>query len=57
MSALLAEGLSVREIAAATGWSEDYVRWLTKQVYRKLGTLGQVELVRQVPAVDSLPRR
>ena len=57
MSALLAEGLSVREIAAATDWSEDYVRWLTKQVYRKLGASGQVELVRQVLAVDALPRR
>ncbi|MCY3762507.1 MAG: helix-turn-helix transcriptional regulator [Gemmatimonadetes bacterium] len=57
MSALLAEGLSVREIAAATDWSEDYVRWLTKQAYRKLGASGQVELVRHVLAVDALPRR
>ena len=57
MSALLAEGLKVREIAAATDWSEDYVRWLTKQVYRKLGVSGQVELVRQVLALDPLPWR
>ncbi|MCY4141083.1 MAG: hypothetical protein OXF56_22805 [Rhodobacteraceae bacterium] len=57
MAALLAEGLRVREIAAATEWSEDYVRWLTKQAYRKLGATGQVELVRQVLAVDGLPRR
>ena len=57
MAALLAEGLRVREIAAAGGWSEDYVRWLTKQVYRKLGVSGQVELVRHVLAVDALPRR
>ncbi len=57
MSALLAEGLKVREIAEATQWSEDYVRWLTKQVYRKLGVSGQVELVRQVLAVDPLPWR
>ena len=56
MAALLAEGLRVREIAAATGWSEDYVRWLGKQAYRKLGATGQVELVRQVLAVDALPR-
>ena len=56
-AALLAEGLNVREIAAAAGWSEDYVRWLTKQAYRKLGTSGQVDLVRQVLAVDALPRR
>ena len=57
MAALLAEGLSVREIAGATGWSEDYVRWLTKQAYRKLDASGQVELVRQVLAVDALPKR
>ena len=57
MAALLAEGLKVAEIAAATDWSEDYVRWLTKQAYRKLGASGQVELVRQVLAVDALPRR
>ena len=57
MAALLAEGLTVREIAAATQWSPDYVRWLTKQAYRKLGLKGQVELVRQVLAVSALPRR
>ncbi len=57
MAALLAEGLNVREIAAAAGWSEDYVRWLTKQAYRKLDVSGQVELVRHVLAVDALPRR
>ena len=57
MAALLAEGLTMREIAAAQGWSEDYVRWLAKQVYRKLGVSGQVALVRHVLAVDALPGR
>ncbi len=57
MAALMAEGLRVREIAAAQGWRESYVRWLVEQVYRKLGVSGQVELVRQVLAVDALPRR
>ena len=57
VSALLAEGLRVQEIAAATGLSENYVRWLFQQVYRKLGMSGQVDLVRQVLAVDALPRR
>ena len=57
MAALLAEGLTMREIAAAQGWSEDYVRWLAKQVYRKLGVSGQVALVRHVLAVDGLPGR
>ncbi len=57
MSALLAEGLKAREIATATGWSENYVRWLVQQVYRKLGVSGQVDLARQVLAADGLPRR
>ena len=57
MSALLAEGLKVREIAAATGWRENYVRWLVQQVTRKLGVSGQVALVREVLAADALPRR
>ena len=57
MAALLAEGLKVREIAAATGWQENYVRWLVQQVYRKQGVSGQVALVRQVLAADALPKR
>ena len=57
MSALLAEGLRPREIAAATGWQENYVRWLIQQVYRKLGVKGQVALVRQILAADTLPQR
>ena len=56
MAALLAEGLKVREIAAATGWRETYVRWLVQQAYRKRGVSGQVDLVRQVLAADALPR-
>ena len=57
MAALLAEGLKAREIAAAAGWSENYVRWLIQQVYRKQGVSGQVALVRQVLAAHALPRR
>ena len=57
MAALPAEGLKAHEIAAATGWSENYVRWLSRQAYRKLGASGQVDLVRHVLAVDALPRR
>ena len=45
------------EIDAAEGWSEQYVRWMVKRVYRKLGISGQVALVRQVLAADTLPRR
>ena len=57
MAALMAEGLKVSEIAAAQGWSENYVRWLAQQTYRKLDVSGQVALVRQVLAADALPRR
>jgi len=57
VTALLAEGRSVREIAAAADYKESYVRWLLKQVYRKQGISGQVALVRQVLALDALPRR
>ena len=57
MAALLAEGLKVSEIAAAQGWSENYVRWLVQQVFRKLGVSGQAALVRQVLAADALPGR
>ena len=57
VAALLAEGLRVREIAATAGWSENYVRWLVQQLYRKLDVSGQVALVRQVLAADALPRR
>ena len=57
VAALLAEGRSVREIAAAAGYRESYVRWLFKQLYKKQGISGQVALVRQVLALDALPRR
>ena len=55
VSALLAEGMTVRDIAATTGYQEGYVRWLLKQVYKKLGLSGQVALVRMVLATDTLP--
>ena len=57
MAALLAEGLKVSEIAMAQSWSENYVRWLVQRIYGKLGVSGQVDLVRQVLAVDALPGR
>ena len=57
VSALLAEGRPVREIAAATGYKESYVRWLLKQVYQKQGLSGQVALVQRILAAYALPRR
>ena len=57
VAALLAEGRSVRDVAAQTGYREGYVRWLLKQVYKKNNLSGQVALVRLVLAVDSLLKR
>ena len=57
VAALLAEGRSVPDIAAAAGYREGYVRWLLKQAYRKHGVSGQAALVRLVLAADALPRR
>ena len=57
VAALLAEGRSVRDVAAQTGYREGYVRWLLKQVYKKNDLSGQVALVRLVLAADSLPKR
>ena len=56
VAARLAEGRSVREIAASEGYQEGYVRWLLKQIYRKHGLSGQVGLVRLVLDTDVLPR-
>jgi len=57
VSALLAEGRPVREIAATTGFKEGYVRWLLKQVYKKQGVSGQVALVQRVLTAYAFPRR
>ena len=55
-AALLAEGSSVLEIAAATGWQASYVRRLLKRIYKKQGVSGQVPLVPRVLALEGLPR-
>ena len=57
VAALLAEGRSVREIAASGGHRESYVRALLKQMYKKQGIPGQVALVQRVLALEALPRR
>ncbi|MYE13911.1 MAG: hypothetical protein F4X99_20090 [Gammaproteobacteria bacterium] len=57
LAALVTEGRKVREIAATTGWRENYVRWLVRQVYGKLGASGQVDVARQVLAAEALPPR
>lgn len=53
--ALLAEGRSVLEIAARTGYQPGYVRLLLKRVYKKQEVSGQVALVPRILALDALP--
>ena len=47
----LAEGASVRDIAAATGRQESSIRWHIKRIYRKLGISRQADLVRLVLSI------
>ena len=52
--ALLAEGLSVREAAAATGRQANAVYFLLKQIYKKQGISRQADLVRLVLSLTEL---
>ena len=55
VAALLAEGRTVRDIAAATGRSEKTVRWHVQQIFEKRGISRQTYLVRQVLSLDGAP--
>lgn len=55
VSALLAEGRSVREIAATTSFKETYVRWLLQRAYKKQHVSGQGALVQRVLAAYAFP--
>ena len=55
MAVLLAEGRSVRDIAAA-GRSEHTVRWHMKHIFAKLGVSRQAELVHLVLSLAPLPK-
>ena len=48
LAAWLAEGKTVRDVAAMTGRSENTIRWHIQQVFQKLGLSRQMELVRMV---------
>ena len=55
VAALLAEGMTVRGICAATGYREHYVRTLIKRVYERQGVSNQVALVLRILALEVLP--
>ena len=55
VAVLLAEGRTVRDIAAATGRSEKTVRWHVQQIFEKRGISRQIDLVRQVLSLDGGP--
>ena len=55
VAAMLAEGHSVSDIAAATGRQQSTVRVLLKQVHRRRGVSSRAELVRLVLSLSDLP--
>ena len=54
VAAMLSEGKTVRDIAAATHRQEGAVHWLLHQIYRKHGISRQVDLVRLVLSLSNL---
>ncbi len=55
VAVLLAEGKSVREIAAAMGRKESTIRTHVKHIFTKHGLSRQVDLVRLVLALAGIP--
>ena len=55
VAVLLAEGMSVREIVAATGRKESTIRWHVKNILTKLGLSRQAELVRLLLPLAGAP--
>ena len=55
VAAMLAEGKTPREIAAATGRRESTIRWHTQKIFVKHGISRQVELVRLVSTLAGVP--
>ena len=55
VAAALAEGMTVRRIARATGIRRNSVRWLLKQCFAKTNCRRQADLVRLVLSVSRLP--
>ena len=55
VAVMLAQGLTIRNIAAETGRSEGTIRWHTKHIFGKLGISRQVELVQIVLSLSDIP--
>ena len=55
VSALMAEGKSVREIAASLGRKESTIRWHVRHIFAKHGITRQAELVRLVLSMTGVP--
>ena len=55
VAVLLAEGRSVREVAAATGRRESTIRWHMRHIFSKHGISRQAELVRLVLSLAGVP--
>ena len=56
VAAMLAEGRTPRNIAAATGCRESTIRWHIQKIFVKHGISRQVELVRLVSPLAGVPR-
>ena len=52
----LAEGKTVRDIARATGRTENTIRWHMKNIFAKQGIGRQFELVQLVRSLAGLPQ-
>ena len=55
LASMLADGKSLRDIAAVTQRSEGTVRWHLKQIFGKTGLSRQAEVVQLVLSLTSLP--
>ena len=51
----LAQGSTIRDVAAATGRKASTIRWHTKQIFGKLNLSRQVDLVQLVQSLADLP--
>ena len=57
VAVLLAQGKTIREIAAETERSPTAIKWHMRQVFAKHGISRQLELVKLVTALGEVPGR